>query len=388
MGGAHDGYDASQGAGNTVTFLEALSAVAVASMLAAQTPDSVANTRPVDRPVPFRISGFVTTSFTYASGADEGIIVGRMYGRRQARVVLNVADVIVERLPATEHWDIGFRLEPIVGLNAAVVRAAGLDLGRHADLWQSYAVLNVPAGSNRSVRLRVGKMATLMGVEVFADIANPTLDVGPQDIFLEPFSETGVELEAAPGPTITVQARVSQGWDRVTDNNAGKTATVRLGFTPNANTLVALLGYTGPEQAGSTSPNRSGAEVLLSNRITRRLQGWLQLDYGREGGLGASGDAAEWYAAGIWLAYQTSRWTGIGLRADYACDCDGGRTSGGLGYPVHSGLSLTSLTGTFNIRHGTHLLFRPEIRYDHSTLPVFDGSHQQVSGAMGLSYIF
>ena len=369
-------------------FRGVLPAIAVASVLAAQNPDSAGKSHPPDRAVPFRISGFVTASFTYASRPDEGTIVGRMYGRRQARVVLNVADVTVERLPATGYWDIGFRVEPIVGLNAAVVRASGLDLGRHADLWQGYGVLNVPLSGNRSLRLKAGKMATLMGVEVFADIENPTLEVGSQDIFLEPFSETGVELEAMLGPALTAQLRVSQGWDRVSDNNSGKTATIRLGIAPDANALIALLAYSGPEQTGSTAHTRSGAEVLLSNRITPRLRGWLQLDYGRERGPGTSGGAAEWYAAGLWLAYEASGSAGIGVRADYTCDCDGGRTSGGLGYPVHAEQRLTSLTGTLNLRHGPHLLLRPEIRYDHSTLAVFDGHRQQVSGAVGLSYIF
>ncbi len=369
-------------------FRQALPAITVLSALAAQDPDSARTSRALDRAVPFRTSGFVTASFTYATRASEGTVVGRMYGRRQARVVLNVADVIVERLPATEHLDVGFRIEPIVGLNAAVVRAAGLDLGRHADLWQGYAVLNVPAGRNRSLRLKVGKMATLMGVEVFADIENPTLEVGPQDIFLEPFSETGVELEAILGTALTAQLRVSQGWDRVSDNNSGKTATVRLGLTLDANTLVALLAYSGPEQVGSTAHNRSGAEVLLSKRITPQLGGWLQLDYGREGGVGANGGAAEWHAAGLWIAYAVSGSTGIGVRTDYVCDCDGGRTGGGLGYPLHTGQRLISLTGTLNVRRGAHLMFRPEVRYDQSTLPVFDGHRRQASGGVGVSYIF
>ena len=387
MGWTHYGHDAAESPGGAVILRGVLPAVAFGSMLVAQGPDSAEKSGSPNA-APFRISGFVTTSYTYASQPDNGTIVGRMYGRRQARVVLNVADVVMERRAALDRWDFGFRFEPILGLNAAVVRAGGLDLGRHADLWQGYGVLSVPAGKDRSLSIKAGKMATLMGVEVFADIENPTLEVGTQDIFLEPFSETGVELEASLGPALIAQLRVSQGWDRVSDNNSGKTATVRLGITPDANTLVALLAYSGPEQAGSTLHSRSGAQVLLADLITPRLRGWLQLDYGREGGAGAGTGDAEWYAAGVWLAYQLSHWTGLGVRADYVCDCNGGRTGGGLGYPVHSGQNLTSLTGTLNVRHGAHLLLRPEIRFDGSTLPVFHGHRQQVSGGLGLSYIF
>jgi len=332
-----------------------------------------------------RIAGWATASIAWATGAHDGVIAGRMYGRRQARVVLNVVDVSLERAPAPDRWGVGFRIEPIAGSNAAVVRAAGLNLGRDADLWQAYVAINLPSGRRSTLEFKAGKMATLMGVEGFEDFRNPAFDVGPQDIFLEPFSETGVQFQIKSG--LEAQLRVSQGWDRVTDNNSGKTVTVRIALSPEAPTSIALLGYTGPEQDRTTARKRSGAELIVSRRISPRVGSWLQLDYGQENRLGSPSAVATWHAAGLWLTYGLSRSAGIGFRGDYVCDCDGARTSSGLGFPFHTGQRLIGLTATLNLRRGAHLLFRPELRYDRATLPVFAGRSWQLTGAMAASYI-
>ena len=224
-----------------------------------------------------------------------------------------------------------------------------------------------------------------MGVEGFEDTTNPTFDVGPQDIFLEPFSETGVQLHVRAG--FDAQFRVSQGWDRFTDNNTGKTITVRIGLAPDSGTSIALLGYAGPEQSRPSAHQRSGAELIISRQVSRQVDGWVQVDYGQEGGVGPRGGPATWHAVGVWLTYELSRASGIGIRADYACDCDGARTSGVLGFPMHAGQRLTGVTATLNLHRGSHGLFRPELRYDRSTLPVYDGRHWQLTGAIALSYI-
>ena len=69
-------------------------------------------------------------------------------------------------------------------------------------------------------------------------------------------------------------------------------------------------------------------------------------------------------------------------------DRDGARTSGVLGFPVNGGQTLSSLTATVNIKSWDHALLRPEVRFDHSSLAVFGGHAQQLSFALGLSYIY
>ena len=348
----------------------------------AQSPDSAAKAPATT------ISGYVTTSYTASTHAVDQAIVGRLYGRNHDQFMLNVGDLVVERVAATDSWSAGFHFEPVFGQNAEVVKSGGLDLGADADIWQAYVTLNLPVAKNRYFQLKAGKMATLMGLEVFEDVQNPTLDVGTQDIFLEPFTETGLEVDGKLGARVDAELRVSNGWDRVADNNHGKSLVVRIGLAPDDATSIALLGYTGPEQADNTANVRSGTQALLSRKFGAKVTTWLQLDYGQEEGAAAGGAAAKWYGVGFWAAAYLSANAGLGLRADLVNDRDGARLSGGLGYPANTGQKVSSLTATLNLKGWPHALLRPEIRYDHSTLPVYDGQRSQLSIALGVSHIF
>jgi hypothetical protein len=236
--------------------------------------------------------------------------------------------------------------------------------------------------------VKAGKMATLMGLEVFEEVQNPNLDVGSQDIFLEPFTETGFEIDGHFSARVDAELRVSNGWDLVVDNNHGKSVVARLGLAPDGNTSIALLGYAGPEQAGNTDNVRSGAQALLSRKFGGSVTTWLQLDLGQEDGAAAGGATAKWFGAGVWVAADLSKNAGIGLRADLVNDRDGARLSGVLGYPANAGQKVTSVTATLNLKGWDHALVRPEIRYDHSTLPVYDGHQDQLSVALGISHVF
>ena len=183
----------------------------------------------------------------------------------------------------TNRVGAGFHAETWLGQNAAVVKSVGLILGPDADVWQAYGILNLPVNAHGSyLQLKAGKMATLLGVEVGEDVLNPNLGVGYQDIFLEPFTETGVELDAKVSPKWDAELRVTNGWDQVTDVNKSKTVTARLGLTPDDKTLIALTGYLGPEQPQNNHDNRTGVDLVASRKIISALTAQLQLDYGEE----------------------------------------------------------------------------------------------------------
>ncbi|HEY4955848.1 MAG TPA: outer membrane beta-barrel protein [Gemmatimonadaceae bacterium] len=339
-------------------------------------------------PGPVAVTGYVTSSYTYGTQAQGHDIVGRLYNRRHNEFMLNVADLTVERVAATDRMDAGFHFEGFFGQNAEVVKSVGLDLGHDADIWQAYVTLNWPLGPGAYVQFKGGKLATLMGVEVGEDVVNPNLDVGWQDVLLEPFTETGAELDAKFGPHADVELRVSNGWDQVTDINTGKTVMARLGLTPDDQTLIALVGYLGPEQAGNAHDKRFGANAVLSRKITPPANAWLQLDYGQEQGIAANGGDAKWYAAGFWVTYDVAPAATLAFRGDYVNDRDGARSSGALGFPVNTGQKFGSATATLNIKSWAHALVRPEIRYDHSDLSVFKGKDSQITFGLGYSYIF
>jgi hypothetical protein len=355
--------------------------------LVAQQPDSA---QKADTLAPLTISGSFTTSFTNTTHPlADTIIVGRLYDRYQNMFSLNVVNLTVERVAPTNRVGAGFHTETWLGQNAAVVKSVGLNLGLDADVWQAYGILNLPTNAHGSyVQLKAGKMATLLGVEVGEDVLNPNLGVGYQDIFLEPFTETGGELDAKLSPKWDAELRVTNGWDQVTDVNMSKTVTGRFGLTPDDKTLIALTGYLGPEQVQNNHDNRTGADLVASRKIISALTAQLQLDYGQEAHAAADGGLAEWFGAGGWLTYAFVPSATLAIRGDYMNDRNGARTSGVLGFPVNTGMKVGSATATLNVSYWPHALLRPEIRFDRATLPVFNGEENQVSFGVGVSYIF
>jgi len=350
----------------------------------AKTADSSATTAPVT------ITGYVTASYTWDTHPlGDSVIVGRAYDRHHNSFSLDVANVTLDRAAQTDRVSAGFHVEAWFGQIAEVVKSVGLDLGPDADIWQAYATLNLPVGApGKYLQLKAGKMATLLGVEVGEDVLNPNFGVGYQDIFLEPFTETGAELDAKVSPHWDAELRLSNGWDQVTDVNTSKTVMARLGLTPDDKTLVALTGYVGPEQPHNNSNERSGANLVASRKLTGAATAQLQLDYGREDHAAPNGGQATWYAAGVWFTYDLTAAATLALRGDYMDDRDGARTSGVLGFPANNGIRLGGATATLNIKHWSHALLRPEIRFEHATLPVFGGNTDQFSAGAAISYMF
>jgi hypothetical protein len=338
------------------------------------------------------ITGYVTASYTYSNGHTGSAIVGRFYDRFQNQAVFNAAKVVFDLAPVTHQLDAGFRADFLFGQNAAVTKSLGLDLGENADLIQGYAVLNLAlAGEGKYVQVRVGKMATLMGLEVIEDVVNPNLSVGNQFIYLENFTNTGLRVDVKPSATLDFQLAAFNGWDVVEDNNTRKSFMGRVGIAATATTTVGLLGYFGPEQPEATT-NRYGAEVLLSQKLSGgRGAVYLQGDYGEEEDLVGPGENATWWGVGLWGTYDLSAALGLALRGDYIDDKHGARTSGVLGFPANTRHQFGSATATLNIKAFPQALIRPEVRYDRSNLAVYgeeDPSQNQVSFGLGVSYTF
>ena len=200
----------------------------------AATADTAAAKVPTSEPAPRKvlgISGYVTGSYTYSNGSVGSSIVGRFYDRLQNQSVFNAAKVALDLAPATDKLDAGFRADFLFGQNAAVTKSLGLNLGENADLIQGYAVLNLPlAGEGKYVQFRVGKMATLMGLEVIEDVVNPNLSVANQFVYLENFTNTGLRVDVKPSAAVDFQLAVFNGWDVVEDNNTRKSFMGRVGI--------------------------------------------------------------------------------------------------------------------------------------------------------------
>src|SRR5437016_3337828 len=343
----------------------------------------------------FKLSGFAEASYAY-SGRSLGdtAIVGRLYDRLQNRFTLNALAVVLDRPYDPAKLSAGFHTELLVGQDATVIQSNGLFAGAATpvpvDVPHLYVTLNVPTASGNGLQLKVGRIPTLLGLEVIETYANPNWSEGNQFIYVENFTGTGVSVETKFNDHVDAQFRVINGWDQVADNNTRKSLMARLGIYPDALSSLGVVGFWGPEEAANNAANRYGVEGLLWRKLGKAAV-WVQGDYGQEKANAALPDPtqdAKWAAGGGWVTYDFSSTLGVALRGDYVNDQNGARTSGVLGFSPNTGQKFGSGTATLNIRAWPNAVVRPEVRYDRSTLPAFAGKKDQVTAALGVAYLY
>jgi hypothetical protein len=334
--------------------------------------------------------GYAEVSYTFSNHPADSTVVGRLYDRFQDQFELNALKIVLDRPYSTKRLDAGVHSDVLFGQNATVLQSTGLSIGSQGDITQLYLTLNIPTPNGNGLQVKLGKIATLMGLEVIEDVANPNWSVGNQFIFVENFTALGLSVEHTFNSYVDAQLRLINGWDVVRDNNRGKSVMGRVGLHPDSALGIGIVGYYGAEEPNSGA-KRYGADVLLNRKVGRRVVVWLQGDYGTEQANAALPDPkrdASWWALGAWLAYDFNVKVELALRGDYLSDERGARTSGSHGFPTNTGQTVGSGTATLNLRLWRGALVRPELRYDRSSLPAFAGHRDQVTFALGVAYLF
>src|SRR5207244_5028842 len=214
----------------------------------------------------FKLTGFAEGSYAYSGrNTGETATLARLYHRLHNRSSLNALAVVLHKPSDPATFSAGFHTELLVGQNATVIRSSGLDLGSQADLPHLYVTLNVPTASGNGLQIKVGRIPTLMGLEVIETVANPNWSEGNQFIHVENFTGTGVSVDTKFSDHVDAQFRVINGWDQVGDNNGRKSLMGRVGLYPDALTSLGAGGYWGAEAAIDNTANRYGVEALSSS---------------------------------------------------------------------------------------------------------------------------
>jgi Putative beta-barrel porin-2, OmpL-like. bbp2 len=335
-------------------------------------------------------SGYVESAFNSTNRASARSITGRLYERTNNQFSLNALKLSVDRPYDVTKMDAGFHADAVFGQNAPVLQSAGFSLGPNGDVYQLYGTLNFPTANGNGLQVKVGRMATFLGMELIETPLNPNVSIANQFIYVENFTQTGVSVEHRFNRFLDVQVRAMNGWDQVQDVNGRLSYMARIGIAPDANTSIAFAGYTGPEQADNNDAARSGVEVLASHKFGR-VATFVQGDYGRESRNDALPDPtrdASWWAAGTWVVIDATPKVGVALRADYLVDDMAARTGAAYGLAGAMGHHLSSATATLNVKTVPNVLVRPEIRFDHSNQRVFASKHDQMTFGLSAAYIF
>src|SRR3989449_1665934 len=255
-----------------------LAPAALAAQTATSAPHDTADTKADPAPLPagFKLTGFAVGSYAY-SGRSSGdtAIVGRLYDRFQNHFMLNALAIVLDKAYDPAKFSAGFHAEALFGQNANLIKSGGFELGEQGDVPHLYVTLNVPTASGNGLQFKVGRIPTLLGLEVIETISNPNWSEGNQFIYVENFTGTGVSVETKFNNYVDAQFRVINGWDQVHDNNTHKSLMGRVGLYPDALTSIGIVGFWGPEEPDNNTANRYGVEGVIWRKVGK-TNVWVQ----------------------------------------------------------------------------------------------------------------
>lgn len=271
----------------------------------------------------------------------------------------NGMELSLEKSPAS--W--GLRVDLVVGPIGDAVQ------GANNIVQQFYATLPLRGGWS----LDVGKFVTPHGAEVIETKDNWNASRGLLFGFAIPFYHTGLRMRGRVNETLALAGFLVNGWDRVDDNNRGKTLGLQSTWSLGPSLSLTANWMGGPEQPGVESRWRHLVDTLLSYQPSSRLAFLLNADYGTEEGMG------QWSGLALYGRYGLGEGRSLALRIEGFNDSDGARGLGG-----HAG----EATLTYEQRLGPEHLLRWEYRHDRGNQPFFNGQRSQNTLSATLVVLF
>ena len=315
-------------------------------------------------------NGLLATSYSYnfnrpASGTNQY----RVFDVTDNTFALDEFELVAQKAVAKPR-DVGFRVDLTIGSSVPHVTAsAGLfrdDTGKAGDFdaHQAFASWVAPLGSG--LRLDFGKFVTHHGYEVIDGYDGWNDNSSRSFLFgyAIPFTHVGARGAYAFTSKLSGMLVVANGWDVAKDNNHSKSVGAQLLFSPSPALTMDLNGMYGPERTNNDSDARSLLDLVAVWKTTDRLTLGVNADYGEEKGAVLPGEIATWSGVAGYVRAVVAGPLSVALRGEYFADPDGART--GLAQYLAEG------TVTPEVRVSPRMLFRGDIRVDHSNRDAFE----------------
>ena len=221
----------------------------------------------------FQISGAAQASYTQNfNNPNTNLNQLRIFDTPANSFSADVFQLMVERAAtAGSALDrVGFRARVNFGAQSRFSRARtnyqpGQD-SSELDLQEVYAEYIAPIGNG--LKIQVGKINTLIGLEVINSWENPNFSRSFTFGLAQAFTETGVRITYPFGTWATAAVGWVNGWDNIEDNNKGKTLTWNLALTPHPVFGISFYGSYGAEQSnGNAQFGNAATGVCISGSV-------------------------------------------------------------------------------------------------------------------------
>jgi len=356
--------------------------------------------KPLDK-VGINLYGYVQGGFFYdisSSSPSTGPTYIGLNSYKNA-AILDKISLNVERTvdPTKKKLDFGFRVEGIYGADAAFVHSNGIadnQTGRNQwDLLQAYVDMTLPG---LPVRIRAGKWIELAGFEqfdaniygAFGDPARALYTYSYQFLYAEPSTQTGVLVTTVLSPQWSFDVGFTRGWNQsIEDANNVLDFLGRVTFTPSDKTSIIFVMTAGPEYPtgfGNNLPKGdshhwwTALDLVATQKITDKLSLGMGIDFVYASQIpGLPGAGKKWGGVAGYVSYAIDPRVTLNTRLEWYNDSANGFSNGAPVsanyYEITAGVAIKPFPSHNFL---SKLLFRPEIRYDHSDQPVFNDGHR------------
>lgn len=328
---------------------------------------------------------------------------GRVFDFESDEAMLNQIDIAVERTvdPSQKKWDLGGKVEFIWGEDSGLIHSNGLfdwyRLQRASgashnspetqwDLNQAYLDLAVPVGNG--LRVRAGKIVTLLGWETINPTTNAFFSHSYLFGFAIPFTHTGVMGTYQINDNWLVEGGFFMGWEQtLNDSNNSLTYHAKVAFTSNDKKLN-IIGQmvTGPEEPDNSRDWRTVFDTQITYQFTDKFQLGMNGDFGWEQNIAPGSEDAFWYGIAGYAQYKLNDYLTFNLRAEWFRDEQGVRIGvPGNYYEVTLGATIHPIP---HDKWGKNLFFRPELRGDWASEDVFGNSNDSSMYSFGIDAIY
>lgn len=338
-----------------------------------------------------RIGGAISAGVTYnPDDPDDGYNFPVIFNDRSNEFQLNRFRLFIQRdiNPDSNHWDIGGRADFVIGADARYTTALGLDdrlansnrFNRVA-FPQFYAQIFAPYGNG--ITAQIGHFFTVLGS------ASPFNSVS-YVAYTEPSVHTGILLNTPLNSEINISAGAVLGSLNTLDNFAyawnnwnflgnitwtKKSTTVNFSLLSGDDTTRPHYFFSAdlyPDDIYSNRLSRFQAHrtqysLTINYDFAEKWHYKIQHDYGYQAKSIISNSSAQWYGIEQDLLYDVSDELTVGLRGDWFRDQNGLKV-------MIDGVPATyySLTAGVFWKPLSWVTIRPELRYDHSNVRIYD----------------
>lgn len=340
------------------------------------------------------VSGVVDAYYLYNANepTDRSVgTVGRAFDISHNNLSLNLAKFTLEKKNDLKN-PLGFRLDFAFGPTADRVQSAndrtrtidgvGFDATKH--LLQAYLSYVAPVGSG--LTFDFGKFVTPVGAEVIETKDN--FNYSRSFLFTYgPYYHAGVRAKYAFNDKVAVTGLLVNGWDKLFDNNSGKTGGISLALTPTKRFSLTQTYLGGPENDGTNKGVRhisdTVATVIASEKLTLMGNFAYATDKRFVNNVLTKGS---WKGFAAYARYAFNNRFAFAPRFEVFDDPDGFQTG--------VAQTLKGLTLTQEVKLVNNFITRFEFRRDFSDQPFFNKGatanavKTQNTFIVGLSYFF